>query len=433
MQKRALRKCLDFSELTEVVRPDGRQYTLKHGKVLVEAIAAGIEPLEVRRKVEKTMRFDLVTHDPDAQFSIIAKQQRNQAVIEANDAERRQTAKRRNARSTAAAGTKPQGSAADEHDSRKNTNATGVKAEGHRPYDNNECFVCGKQGHKQWDCHQSQQGKTGKGVHGQKPRPDPYAAAAVHKRPRSAYRSKTTEMAPASTTPQASAYKTASKAVVTETELAAPEPSTQNDDDYVYIRVPRERMAPVDYGLTGTVQHQVSQSAGPQNAAPVFHSVPVQLPAPASQQSCGDSVTISYARVLVLQPDELGDTSVDTVETEPHLEALTQHVAGRLAVPGASAAADVKVLMDSGSGITAMSEELVEALQGQPGMTQTALTQAFVGHALVATLLGHECDIETQSCPLHLTIEMPKDQSDLPCSLSCSLGEAMWSSLVRRR
>ena len=49
--------------------------------------------------------------------------------------------------------------------------------------------------------------------------------------------------------------------------------------------------------------------------------------------------------------------------TQPHLEALTQHVAGRLAVPGASTAAEVKVLMDSGSGITAMSEELVEALR----------------------------------------------------------------------
>ena len=63
--------------------------------------------------------------------------------------------------------------------------------------------------------------------------------------------------------------------------------------------------------------------------------------------------------------------------------------------------------MDSGSRITAMSEELVQALRGQPGMTQTALTQAFVGHACVVTSLGQECDIETQSCPLHLTIETP--------------------------
>ena len=38
---------------------------------------------------------------------------------------------------------------------------------------------------------------------------------------------------------------------------------------------------------------------------------------------------------------------------------------GRLEVPGASAAAEVKVLMDSGSEISAMSEELVEALRRQ--------------------------------------------------------------------
>ena len=95
------------------------------------------------------------------------------------------------------------------------------------------------------------------------------------------------------------------------------------------------------------------------------------------------------------------------VETEPHLEPLTQHVAGRLAVPGASSAAEVKVRMDSVSGITAMSEELVEVLRRQPGMMQTALTQAFVGHARVVTSLGQEWDIVTQSFPLHLTIGTP--------------------------
>ena len=140
MQKRALRKYLADSGLTEVVRPDGRQYTLKHGKVLVEAITAGIEPLEFRRKGEKKTRFDLVTHDPDALFSIIAKQQRDQAVIEANDAVRRQTAKRRDARLVAVAQTKPQGSTADGHDSRESAKAAGVKAEWNRRYDNKECF-----------------------------------------------------------------------------------------------------------------------------------------------------------------------------------------------------------------------------------------------------------------------------------------------------
>ena len=54
-----------------------------------------------------------------------------------------------------------------------------------------------------------------------------------------------------------------------------------------------------------------------------------------------------------------------------------------------------------------MSEELVEALRRQPGMMRTALTQAIVGHVRVVTSLDQECDIVTQSCPLHLTIETP--------------------------
>ena len=75
--------------------------------MLVEAIAAGMTPLEFLRDMEKTMRFDLVTHDPDSLFSQIAKQQRDQAIVEANDAVRRQTAKGREVRSVAVAGTKP--------------------------------------------------------------------------------------------------------------------------------------------------------------------------------------------------------------------------------------------------------------------------------------------------------------------------------------
>ena len=127
------------------------------------------------------MRFDLVTRDPDALFSMIAKQQRDQAVIKAKDAEHRQTAKRRDARSVAAARTKPQRSAANEHDSCERAKAAGVKAEGNRWYDKNERFVCDKQGHNQWDCPQIQQGKEGKGVHGQS-HGQTHTEAAVHKR-----------------------------------------------------------------------------------------------------------------------------------------------------------------------------------------------------------------------------------------------------------
>ena len=46
IQKRALWKYLADSALTEVVGPDGRQNTLNHGKVLIEATTAGIERLE---------------------------------------------------------------------------------------------------------------------------------------------------------------------------------------------------------------------------------------------------------------------------------------------------------------------------------------------------------------------------------------------------
>ena len=49
LKKHALWKHLADSGLTDVVRPDGRRYTLKHDMVMVEAIAAGIEPLEFRR------------------------------------------------------------------------------------------------------------------------------------------------------------------------------------------------------------------------------------------------------------------------------------------------------------------------------------------------------------------------------------------------
>ena len=67
-----------------------------------------------------------------------------------------------------------------------------MKAERNRRYENNECFVSGKQGHKQWDCPQSQQGKAEKVVRGQSHDNDQAAAAsavdaATHKRFHSTY------------------------------------------------------------------------------------------------------------------------------------------------------------------------------------------------------------------------------------------------------
>ena len=45
---------------------------------------------------------------------------------------------------------------------------------------------------------------------------------------------------------------------------------------------------------------------------------------------------------------------MNSIENEPHAEVLNQILAGRLAVPGASASAEVKMLMDSDPSITAM-------------------------------------------------------------------------------
>ena len=101
--------------------------------------------------------------------------------------------------------------------------------------------MCGRQGHQQWDCPQDQQGKAGKGIQGQDHRKTPKQQQQSTSGPAQHTRSKATGMAPASATPRASGYKTASKAVVTETEPAAPEASTQNGDDYVHICVTQRR------------------------------------------------------------------------------------------------------------------------------------------------------------------------------------------------
>ena len=171
--------------------------------------------------------------------------------------------------------------------------------------------------------------------------------------------------------------------------------------------MPRETIVPMATERTETVQHLVSQSARPYNAALVPHSVPMLPAATASTQWHGHSRTIYPARVAVVQPGGCGDTIVDSVENERYLGGLTQHVAWRVAFPGTSVAADMMVLMEFGSGITAMSGKLVEAVRRQSGMKKTALTQEFVGHARNLTSLGQESDIMTQSCWLHLTIQAP--------------------------
>ena len=74
-----------------------------------------------------------------------------------------------------------------------------------------------------------------------------------------------------------------------------------------------------------------------------------------------------------------------------------------LTCSGTSAAAE-----DMGYGsITTLAEERVEGVRGQLRVTQSALTNAFVGKACVVTPLTQEGDIQTQSCPLYGTTDTP--------------------------
>ena len=129
--------------------------------------------------------------------------------------------------------------AAEKHDGSQSAKTAGVKSERNRRHENNECFVCGKQGHKQWDCPQSQQSKAGKGIHGrshgQAPRQQQQQQQSTIG-PAQHTRSKATGAAPASATPtaRASGYKITSTAVVTETEPAPAAAFTQKDDGRVY-------------------------------------------------------------------------------------------------------------------------------------------------------------------------------------------------------
>ena len=102
-------------------------------QVLDEIIGAEIEPL--RREVKRGMLFNLVMHDPDALFKQIA---HREAVAQADDVARRQTGRRRDARSIVAARTILRESDSDEHDSRDSAKADSVRAKRNRCYESNE-------------------------------------------------------------------------------------------------------------------------------------------------------------------------------------------------------------------------------------------------------------------------------------------------------
>ena len=137
------------SGLTEMMEPDGRRYNPKHGKMLVKAIAAGLEPLEFHREVDKTIRFDVVIHDPGGCSILLSSSNATKLKLRLTMLNVR---KRKNGgtldRLLRGRGT---GGAADKLGSLESADAAVVKADRNPLYDNHECLVCGKQGHKQWD------------------------------------------------------------------------------------------------------------------------------------------------------------------------------------------------------------------------------------------------------------------------------------------
>ena len=86
---------------------------------------------------------------------------------------------------------------------------------------------------------------------------------------------------------------------------------------------------------------------------------------------------------------------------------LSEHIRGSLAVPGEKQGPsfEVKVLLDSGSGITAITEALARRLEIQlPGIQVRC---PFQGSARVMCAFGNEEDIKMQTCPLHLALGSP--------------------------
>ena len=149
VQNRSSCKYLADVGLTEVVKTDSQQYDQNHGKVLVEAIAAEIQPIEFGRKVEKTIRFDVVVHDPDDCSTLLYSSNATKLNLRPTMLNVR---KRENGvtlgRLLRGRGT---GGAADKQGSLEIAKAAGVKADQNSMYENHECLLCGKQGHKQWD------------------------------------------------------------------------------------------------------------------------------------------------------------------------------------------------------------------------------------------------------------------------------------------
>ena len=88
------------------------------------------------------------------------------------------------------------------------------------------------------------------------------------------------------------------------------------------------------------------------------------------------------------------------LETQTHLERLENDYQD-----GAGKPTVVKALLDSGSGVTSISEGLVERLKSEhPGFT---LEQPFEGAARVRTAFGEQRMVARQTVPWSLTLLKP--------------------------
>ena len=119
---------------------------------------------------------------------------------------------------------------------------------------------------------------------------------------------------------------------------------------------------------------------------------------------------------------------MEQLNTQPHLEFLAQHVRGELAVPGDGdrPPAVAQALMDSGSGVTSISESLVARMQRErPG---EQLVQPFRGKARVRTAFGEERAVTYQTISLFLTLMTPWGNVSSFRSLFCRVMEMCWFS-----
>ena len=131
---------------------------------------------------------------------------------------------------------------------------------------------------------------------------------------------------------------------------------------------------------------------------------------------------LEWDRVKGLQPGGTGTARVERLTTEQHVAYLTQHVRGKLEVPepGGGKPETVNVPLDSGSGVTSISEELISKMTSEsPGVS---LVRPFQGSARVRNAFGEEHGIRTRPYPFFSRWRRHREESVSSFPSSCCLG-----------